>query len=126
MFGRRKSVQPTCRDLIFIPPEIVAELVQVGNPHFVAECLHVALREFPQVVLVQQDLRWDGAVLRQLSSMRTSGEKAEDIGLKPVREYVGRGGALIMNGHTSRDPSDLRRQLPLSGAHCVSCELGSL
>ena len=78
------SIEATLRDLVLIPAQVVAELMEVGQPHFIAVNGLISLGIVPEVFEEKQDLGRQGCALGEFSPVLMADEQTEDIRFPPL------------------------------------------
>lgn len=118
------SIEPARRQLVLVPAEVVAELVQVGEARLLVERLHVPVGKVPEAFQIEQDLRRRRVGLGDFRAEGVAGEQPEDVGLEPLGQNVGIGPGKVMHRHGAGERADFRREPALRGPDGVGGEFG--
>ena len=102
-------------ELVFVPAEVVAEFVEVGQAGFVAENSDVVLGVVPEIVDVEENVGGRGVVVSEFLAVGAASEEAEDVCGESFGEDVGGGRAFVVDGHSAGERTDCGRELALGG-----------
>ena len=74
------SFQPAPGHFVLIPAQVMAEFVQVSEPHLVAEDGFVAVGQIPEVFEEKEDLRRQGhAIALELAAVLRPDKQAQEV-----------------------------------------------
>jgi hypothetical protein len=121
-----RLIQPPGLQFVFVPAEIVAELMQVCDANLVAVNRQIAFREVVDVFQKKQDLRGHRIRITRRGSMWIADEHAEDVGLKLIAQDRLARPVVEADRKRPRFFAQLRRQRALSGRNDSSAFLRRL
>ena len=97
--GFRGLIEAAGGKFVFIPAEVMTELVEVGEADFVAKTARVRLGVVPDIFQVEDDVRRLGLIVGEGAAVGVAGEQTEDVVGEAFVEGIGIGQPLVMNRH---------------------------
>ena len=113
----KRSIEASLRDLILVPTEVVAELMEVGQPDLIAIAGLVELGIIPDIFQEKQDLGRQGRPLGEFTPMLMADKHPEEVRFAALGHKRGIGVRLVADGDVFRHRSHGGRKAALGGDH---------
>src|ERR1041384_4957842 len=79
-------IEPARSQIVFVPAQIVTELVEIRETNLLAKRIDVFVGKIPETFEIKEDLRRRRIVVGQLGADGIAREEAEDVGLETFGE----------------------------------------